>query len=278
MGWVAAGRHEGCGAVGAEGRERTALQPLRSQEGRQPITPPAGAWAHAWAQGLKKALFAGDRRGCVEDFYFFSPPLWVFFNKPGSVVVFPLVTSTKTLLVCRQDVRLDGLGSHSCVFCPCLSWWHMLLPRPCLPLATAKGWTTAWHYEGCIFYCYFIKWSFSLLLCEKHNCSEGRQGWLEESCPGIRSTAGWAVQGTRSFRGKAHTPKRPGILVTPKTWSLNFSPVDWLNRSPRALCYFLPFAPVFWQSIYQCKSSACLVRSTPQLTNTGFEILTFLTG
>lgn len=131
-----------------EDRASASVQPARLSASN---SPPAGAWAHAWAQGLKKALFAGDRQGCVEDFYFFSRPLWVFFNKPGSVVVFPLVTSTKTLLVCREAVRLDGFGSHSFVFCPCLSWCHMVLPRPCLPLASAEGWARAWHYEGRIF-------------------------------------------------------------------------------------------------------------------------------
>jgi len=38
LSWAAAGRHEGCGAAGAEGRERTALQPLCSQQGCQPVT------------------------------------------------------------------------------------------------------------------------------------------------------------------------------------------------------------------------------------------------
>lgn len=145
-----------------------------------------------------------------------------------------------------------GLGAIALCFalaCLGVTWCS---PAPACLWPLLKGEPGPGTTRAAFFYCYFIKWSFSLLLCEKQQaaelqCREGRGcarlSGLEESCFGISSTAGQAVQGGRGSRGKAHTPKRPGILVTLKT--LSFSLVHRLNRSPRALCCFVPFAPVF---------------------------------
>lgn len=108
-------------------------------------------WSYVWAQGLKRALFTGDRCYCVEEFfYFFFLPLWVFFNEFCCCVSFNSSSSIKVteMLVCRRLHSSEG-EAVGCKGVPGVAHQRLFLPHSpvACPLKVPRGrqyWGRLW--------------------------------------------------------------------------------------------------------------------------------------